>query len=77
MELVNLQELQRLITLLRDNGVSEYKDGDLELKLGAAPVQPAGKEEQTTDERLTELDKALGHVDPAYRAAFTFVGGNS
>ena len=72
---MELAPLQNLIDLLRANGVTTYKDGDLELTLGAAPAQPAGEEEKTTDERLTELDKALRDVPPVYRAAFTSGGG--
>jgi hypothetical protein len=40
-------ELQELIQLLRDNGVTHYKCGDLELSLGVLPVltPPSTKEE--------------------------------
>ena len=70
---MELDKLQSLIDMLRANGVTTYKDGQLELSLGAAPKSagPAEVEEKSTDELLNELEEAIsGGLDPQYRQLF-------
>lgn len=75
---MELDKLQSLIDMLRANGVTSYKDGQLELSLGAAPKQvlPAEVEEKSTTQDLNELEEAIsGGLDPQYRQLFTVQAG--
>ena len=66
---MELDSLQALITLLRQNGVVTYRSSDLELVLGAVPVRSG--EEKTVETREEVVDEALSKLPEAYRAAFT------
>lgn len=41
--MVDLKELQKLVKYLRKEGITEFKSGDLEFKLGAAPTKKSEK----------------------------------
>lgn len=71
---MELGPLQSLITMLRENGITHYKDGELELQLGAAPVQGSGKEEDKS-ETVSAVDKALAGLNPGYKQLFTVDAG--
>ena len=71
-----LGKLQGLILLLKQHGVTQYKDGSLELQLGAAtgtnrpaeevvPYEPRRK----TPQEL-EVERQLKELPPAYNRAF-------
>lgn len=74
MELGNPRDiaaLRSLIELLRESGVTSYRDGALELTLGAAPAK--GEETSTTqaDPDDDGLDKdGLSSIPEPYRRAF-------
>lgn len=76
---MELDKLQALIDMLRVNGVHSYKDGDLELELGAAPAKPtpAGKEETITKRLVTDVDKALSDLPGNDSALFSVTAGES
>lgn len=38
--ITSIKDLERLLKLLRKQGVSDFKHGDLELKLGDLPLEP-------------------------------------
>ena len=69
---MELGKLRSLIELLRESGITHYKDGDLELKLGTVPVAnvPTGREEGRQE--LNEAERVLRGLDPAYGDLFDF-----
>ncbi len=63
--MVPLKELKELIALLRESGVTSFKDGDLSLMLGPLPGTPTKTEEEEALSRLpldlnARLRKAAG-----------------
>ncbi len=59
----NLKDLEKLLKLLRKQGVQDFKMGEIALKLGDLPQEMAAQDEDTgeafpSDEQL--LDWALG-----------------
>ena len=67
---MELVQLQRLIAILRDNGITSYKDGDLELTLGAAPVQSTGRESDS-DELASKAESSINALPGAYGQIFS------
>jgi hypothetical protein len=59
--------------MLRANGVTHYKDIDLELSLGDAPklAVPVEVEEKSVSENLKNVEDELSGVDSQYRKLFT------
>ena len=37
--MIDLKELKRLVKYLRKEGITEFKNGDLEFKLGSEPIK--------------------------------------
>ena len=71
---MELTALRSLIELLRESGVTSYRDGALELQLGAAPVK--GGEDFNTDGVGDDPRKVLAGMDDVpeqYRRAFEVV----
>lgn len=71
---MELTELRDLISLLRKNGVTSYRSGDLELKLGAVAAKPA--EESVPTETTEPQESGLDLVDSRYRELFNVQGDN-
>jgi hypothetical protein len=46
----NLKDLEKLLKLLRKQGIQDFKMGDIELKLGDLPQEPRATEEQEDDD---------------------------
>lgn len=46
---VDIKELKKLVKYLRKEGISEFKSGDLEFKLGPEPVIPKSKKTDVSD----------------------------
>lgn len=72
---MELGKLRDLLELLRASGVTTYKDGSLELQLGAAPAPKGPGQEDTQAEKANELDKELSALPEGYRKMFTAVAG--
>jgi hypothetical protein len=53
---VGTKDLKRVLTLLRDCGVTHFKSGDLEITLGPAPVKTALPRESASKPALTVSD---------------------
>jgi len=47
--IANLSDLQKLLKLLRKQGVSTFKMGEIELKLGDLPIERTHQVEQDTE----------------------------
>ncbi len=79
MDKLDLAELALLINLLRADGITHFKCGDLELTLGAVPASDVGRESEQDQKtaQMTELEKALDRLPPTYRQAFTAQAGES
>ena len=70
---MELVQLASLVELLRNLGVTSYKNGDLELELGPVTAGQAGKESDTNEKPQT-VDPRLANLDPAYSALFVSGG---
>lgn len=70
---MELGQLRQLLMLLKDNGVTQYRDGDLELTLGAASgnAEPAG--EVTENDRKRQ--EFLEGIPSQYHRAFEVKAG--
>jgi hypothetical protein len=66
---MDLTELQKLIDLLRANGVTSFDNGTISLALGAAP-EPGEPEERSKEEVIDETQKALDSMPGNYGKLF-------
>lgn len=61
--MVDPLELERLLIILRRNGVAAYKSGQLELVLEAqTPTEPMQINEEVEDRGVAEIDMAYAHL---------------
>jgi hypothetical protein len=71
---LDLHQLRSLIELLRSSGVTSYRNGDLELQLGAAPAQPGEEVSISEDERPRDpVRDVLEGVGGNYSRAFEVI----
>ena len=70
---MELAELQSLIDMLRANGVTSYRNGDLELELGAATVTNTSVEEKTAKTAVDPTKDDLRGLPGQYRRLFEVV----
>lgn len=71
MELRVPHDLGSLLALLQEHGVTHYRSGDLELRLG--PVPHSGGEEVPADEGEKKIPKELRDLPDQYKRAFEVV----
>lgn len=73
---MELGKLSDLIKLLRDSGVESYRNGDLELVLGAAPATTSAVEEDIEADKSAAADE-LAKLPGIYSKAFSAVSDGS
>lgn len=62
MELEELKRLERLIKVLRENGVTIYETPELSLSLTPLPASPSELDEREDSEFRNPMDAAFAHL---------------
>jgi hypothetical protein len=65
----DVAELRRLLALLREEGVTHYRSGDLELRLGPVPREDE-EEVQSSENTSDPVRDPLANIPENYRRAF-------